>query len=192
MGDDFDTNGMNLMLVMKALDFAAQKHRRQKRKDAGGTPYINHPIKVAALLVKIGVENDAEVLASALLHDTLEDTKTSKEEIRKSFNEKVLAVVNEVTDNKKLPSPVRKRLQIKNAPQKSEAAKLIKLADLSCNLYDLVHSPPAKWNLARKQKYVGWAEEVANGLHGANDKLERIFNQHLAAAKKKYKLQKKF
>lgn len=94
-------------MVLKAAKFAADKHRTQRRKDAGASPYINHPIDVAEMLVRIGQVNDPDILAAALLHDTLEDTETEPEEIRKEFGEKVLSLVLEVTDDKKLPKEER-------------------------------------------------------------------------------------
>lgn len=96
---------------MKALNFAAEKHKMQRRKDPEATPYINHPIGVAFILVQCGVE-DGNVLISAILHDTVEDTETSFEEIEEIFGLKICSIVKEVTDDKNLSKEERKRFYI--------------------------------------------------------------------------------
>ena len=116
-------------MVTKALEFAAEKHRGQSRKDAANTPYINHPIALAHLLANEGGINDANIIAAALLHDTVEDTDATVEDIEELFGSEIMRIVMEVTDDKSLPSPERKRLQIEHAAQISHAAKLVKLAD---------------------------------------------------------------
>lgn len=122
---------------MKAADFAAKKHRDQRRKDPQQTPYINHPIGVANILINEGGVDDPIVLQAALLHDTVEDTETTLDEIEEHFGPKVRGIVAEVSDDKDLPKEERKRLQVVNAPHKSKEAKLVKLADKLYNLRDL-------------------------------------------------------
>ncbi|KHJ94282.1 hypothetical protein OESDEN_05789 [Oesophagostomum dentatum] len=109
----------DLALVMKANDFAARRHRFQKRKDLQGTPYINHPIGVAYILTNEAEVYDAATLAAALLHDTVEDTKTTLEEIKEQFGQEVHDIVKECTDDKSLPKDARKKAQIENAPKHS-------------------------------------------------------------------------
>ncbi len=157
--------------LLKALSFAAEKHRFQKRKDTAGTPYINHPINVALTLVNAG-EQDNELLMAALLHDTIEDTETSPEEIQEEFGTTVLDLVLEVTDDKSLPKEERKRLQVTHAAKKSALAKKLKLADKICNVMDIVHHPPQNWTTERKLNYLTWAEQVLEGLRGTNAQLE--------------------
>ncbi len=170
-------------LFLQALTFAADKHRFQRRKDSEATPYINHPIIVAETLWRIGGVHDLTTLIGGLLHDTLEDTATTPAEIEALFGADVLAVVQEVTDDKSLPKQRRKELQIENAPHKSTHAKHIKLADKCSNLYDLLHSPPHTWPLLRRQEYVEWAEKVEAGLRGTNVALEAYYDSLLAQAK---------
>ena len=173
-------------LFLAALNFSAGKHSRQKRKDAAHTPYINHPIQVAVLLWTIGGIRDMSILIAAILHDTVEDTDASPDEIRNQFGEQVLDFVLEVTDDKGLPKEERKRLQIIHAPQLSPAAKCIKLADKVCNLRDIYQSPPADWALERIREYFRWSEEVVAGLRGANPTLEACYDTELARAKDTY------
>jgi guanosine-3',5'-bis(diphosphate) 3'-pyrophosphohydrolase len=157
----------DLALLLKALSFAAHKHRDQRRKDAEASPYINHPIALAEVLAGEGGVADLEVLAAALLHDTIEDTATTLEELRANFGDRIAGMVAEVTDDKDLPKVERKRLQIEHAAGISPGAKLVKLADKICNLRDVAGRPPAKWDLQRRREYFDWAKQVIDGLRGA-------------------------
>jgi GTP diphosphokinase / guanosine-3',5'-bis(diphosphate) 3'-diphosphatase len=160
-------------LLLKALSFAADKHRFQTRKDSAGTPYINHPIKVALTLLETGKETDPNLLTAAVLHDTIEDTDTTQEEIAANFGKDVLDIVMEVTDDKTLPKEQRKQLQVSQAPKKSANARKLKLADKICNVHDIIHNPPGNWTVERKLNYLLWAEQVLQGLAGANQPLEQ-------------------
>jgi len=157
----------DLALLFRALAFAAHKHRDQRRKDAEASPYINHPIALAEALAGEGGVTDVEVLAAALLHDTIEDTATTVEELQSQFGERIAAMVAEVTDDKDLPKAERKRLQIVHAAGISHGAKLVKLADKICNLRDVAERPPAKWDLERRREYFDWARQVIDQLRGA-------------------------
>ena len=165
--------------LLDALAFAADKHRNQRRKDAEASPYINHPIALANVLANEGGVDDDTVLSAAILHDTIEDTETSADELRCRFGEAITAIVLEVTDDKDLPKAERKRLQVEHAPHISHGAKLVKLADKICNLRDMAASPPAKWTLERKQAYFDWAKAVVDGLRGAHPVLEQAFDESL-------------
>ena len=166
-----------LALLLKALAFASLKHRDQRRKDAQASPYINHPIALADVLVNEGGVSDVEVLCAALLHDTVEDTATTLEELAQAFGARVAGIVAEVTDDANLPKAERKRLQIERAGALSAQAKLVKLADKICNLRDVAERPPAKWDRSRSREYFDWAKRVIDGLRGANARLEAAFDQ---------------
>lgn len=183
--------GTEIALILNAAKFAAWKHKKQKRKDAEGTPYINHPLEVADMLTRVGRVNDPEVLAAALLHDTIEDTQTSPEEIRTAFGDRVLSLVQECTDDKSLPKEERKRLQVVNAPHKSDEAKLIKIADKISNLRDIVESPPPDWSWDRRSKYLDWAQQVFEGLRGINYELDEMFEKVMKQSREKLNAQKK-
>ena len=165
-----------LALLLRALAFAAHKHRDQRRKDAEASPYINHPIALADVLVNEGGITDVEVLCAALLHDTVEDTATTHEELVNAFGSRVARIVAEVTDDKALAKAERKRLQIEHAPGLSAEAKLVKLADKICNLRDVAERPPAKWDLERRREYFDWAKRVVAGVRGAHPRLEAAFD----------------
>ena len=168
-------------LLLKALAFAAHKHRDQRRKDQAASPYINHPIALANVLWHEGGVRDATVLAAALLHDTIEDTDTQPEELRAQFaaveDAAIADIVLEVTDDKALPKAERKRLQVEHAGHISQAAQLVKLADKICNVRDVASEPPTHWDLERRRAYFDWAREVVDGLRGVNTLLEAAFDE---------------
>ena len=164
-----------LAQLLEAVAFAADKHRNQRRKDAEASPYINHPIALANLLKREGVA-DVAVLCAALLHDTIEDTNTTAAELRVAFGEIIPSVVLEVTDDKNIDKAARKQAQVQHARTLSERAKLVKLADKICNVYDIIAAPPANWTLTRKREYLHWANDVVDGLRGAHPGLEAIFD----------------
>ena len=177
-----DSNEVSTLL--KALHFAANKHRDQRLKGTEGSPYINHPIEVAELLARVGDLTDLVTLQSAILHDTIEDTKTTPDELEAEFGPEVRQFVEEVTDNKQLPKPERKRLQIEHAPHLSQRAKQIKIADKISNLRSVTQSPPTDWSLEQRREYLYWSEQVVAGLRGCNSSLESLYDQVLEDARR--------
>lgn len=163
--------------LLDALSFAAHKHRDQRRKDPDATPYINHPIALAHLLWHEAQVDDPLVLTAAILHDTVEDTETTPEELEARFGKDVKDVVMQVTDDKTLPKEQRKAKQITKAPNLTRPAKLVKLADKTCNLRDMSNAPPADWTLERRREYFEWAKQVISGLRGTHARLEALFDQ---------------
>lgn len=166
--------------LLDAANFAADRHRNQRRKDAEASPYINHPLGLATLLAVDAKVDDIEVLMAAVLHDTVEDTETSLEELIGRFGERVAGIVAEVTDDKTLPKQRRKELQVEHASHKSRGAALVKLADKTCNLRDIASSPPADWSLERKREYFDWAKKVVDELPRVNDRLLALFREACA------------
>lgn len=166
-------------IVVRAADFAARKHENQRRKH-GDVPYINHPIGVARILTESGVF-DADVLAAALLHDTLEDTATTRGELVREFGQKIADIVCEVTDDKTLSKVERKKRQIEHAAELSKEAKLVKMADKLYNVMDVDRNPPPHWGGQRVRGYMRWARAVVDQCGGVDTKLETaldlFFNQ---------------
>jgi len=162
--------------ILDALQFAAHKHRDQRRKDLEASPYINHPIALAHVLWGEGRVHDAAVIQAALLHDTIEDTETTPEELRARFGRKVARIVAEVTDDKSLTKAQRKQLQVDHAPHISREAKLVKLADKISNLRDMAASAPKTWPKSRVREYFDWAKRVVDALRGVHPRLERLFD----------------
>jgi len=164
-------------VVLQALSFAARKHSSQRRKGSDRAPYINHPISVLDLLWRVGGVRQADVLVAGVLHDTLEDTETSPQELAAAFGQAVLGLVQEVSDDKTLFSAERKRLQIEHAGSLSNGAKLIKLADKISNVRDLHSNPPLFWSRQRRLEYLDWAARVVDHLRGTNPSLEAEFDR---------------
>lgn len=167
------------MSLLEAIDFAAQKHRLQRRKDSEETPYINHPVGVALLLHQAGVQDDT-VLLAAILHDTVEDTDTAFEEIAQRFGTKVASMVREVTDDRTLGKEDRKQRQVDTIAGKSQGAKLIKLADKLYNLRDLRRELPKGWTEERRTDYFLWALEVTSRIKGTNEQLEGLCEKEIS------------
>lgn len=170
---------------MRALELAAGKHRDQRRKDEAKSPYINHPIAVANALWAAGVR-DESALVAAVLHDTIEDTATTREELAAAFGDEIASVVMEVTDDKTLPKARRKELQIEHGPHLTRAAKLVKLSDKLCNVRDIVDSPPVEWPVERRREYIEWAARVVATIRDAGPEgatLAALFDAQVARAK---------
>jgi guanosine-3',5'-bis(diphosphate) 3'-pyrophosphohydrolase len=163
--------------MIKAVVYAAEKHKYQRRKGFNQVPYINHPLKVSKLLNDCG-EIDDDLLIAALLHDIIEDTDATVDDICNEFGKPVCDLVIEVTDDKDLPYAIRKELQVKNAPHHSESAKKLKIADKICNIRDII-AYPLDWSTERKLTYLEWSQQVVKGCVGVNAELEKIFYQTL-------------
>ena len=166
--------------VLKALKFAAEKHSRQRRKDSDASPYVNHLIDIAEILASVGGIADLATLQGDILHDTMEDTETTADELERVLGPEVRRLIEEVTDDKRLPKLERKRLQIEHAPYLSTRAKLIEISDKISNVRDVTHSPPAEWTLQRRQEYLDWTERVVSGCRGCNQALENLYDRTLA------------
>jgi guanosine-3',5'-bis(diphosphate) 3'-pyrophosphohydrolase len=169
--------------IFRALQFASEKHVHHRRKGGRDIPYINHPIAVATLLATVGDVTDANLLAAALLHDTVEDTDTTHEELVEHFGDDIAGLVAEVTDDPALSSAERKLTQEREASSKSPRAKLLRLADKTCNVHDITYRPPPEWSVQRRLDYFSWAERVVAKLRGVNEKLEARFDEVLAEAR---------
>lgn len=170
----------DLDLLLKAVAFAAEKHAGQTRKDAGKTPYIIHPIGVARLLWEVGQICSVNVLAAALLHDTLEDTAATEDEIEALFGQRVLYTVKEVTNDPRLTGEQNKVRQVKHAPEMSLDGQLVKLADRLYNVSDL-DNPPPDWSKEKVDGYYLWGEKLLNALTGANAGLENALQERIDA-----------
>lgn len=162
-----------LQIITKAAHFAAVKHVHQRRKGERQEPYINHLVEVSEILAQC--TDDQDVIVAGMLHDTLEDTETTYEELVQEFGVNIANIVREVTDDRTLPKAERKRLQVQNAPHKSDQAKMIKIADKISNLRSILNTPPAGWDNNRKREYFDWAKQVVDGCAEINGKLECKF-----------------
>ena len=167
----------DVLLIARAWNFSAERHAKQRRKGEAQEPYVNHLAEVAELVATATEGRDGNLVAAAVLHDTVEDTATLPGELASIFNADVAELVSEVTDDKRLDKDQRKKLQIFHAAAKTPRAKLLKLADKTSNLRSMVKSPPSDWSLDRRREYLTWSKEVVLGLRGANSWLETQFDE---------------
>ena len=174
--DALKGNAEASLRLLEAIRFASEKHRDHRRKGNTAAPYINHPIAVADQLAANGCAGDTGLLMAALLHDVVEDTDTTHEELVETFGERVAGIVREVTDDKSLNRRDIKEAAVRTIAGKSREARLLKLSDLIANVTDLIHHPP-DWSVERKRAYIGWAETVVAGLQGTHAELEAHFAQ---------------
>jgi len=172
-----------ISLFLKALHYAADMHRYQRRKDDEESPYINHPIYVAQILSDIGGVDDLEVLSAAILHDTVEDTKATLHDIELAFGLRIARIVEEVTDDKSLKKKERKQAQIDHAGHISREGALVKVADKIANVRDVGANPPSDWEPARRKEYLDWAERVVERCRPDNTALTEYFYECLCNAR---------
>ncbi|VIO66382.1 Bifunctional (p)ppGpp synthase/hydrolase RelA [Bradyrhizobium ivorense] len=172
-----------IRLVSEAAQLAARRHNGMARKGRGNEPYINHLAEVANLLAQVTDGADAELVAAGWLHDTIEDTGTTREELAQKFGARVADLVVECTDDMSLPKAERRRKQIEDAPHKSPDAKLIKIADKISNTLARIVPQPSADERDDLADYVAWAEKVVAGCRGVNATLDRMFNEAVRLAR---------
>jgi (p)ppGpp synthase/HD superfamily hydrolase len=173
----------DLVLVSRAADFAARCHAGQRRKGSAKEPYLNHLAEVAEMLAFATDGGDAALVAAGWLHDTIEDSDTSRDDLVDRFNEDVASLVVECTDDISLPRAQRKRHQVEHAPHLTPRARMIKLADKISNVRSLIFSPPDEWERERLVDYLDWAIDVAAGCRGVSERLDHLFDETAARAR---------
>ena len=167
----------DILLIARALDFAARKHVNQRRKGLAEEPYFNHLAEVARLLAETTDGEDTNLIVAGLLHDSIEDQGVLHEDLVAAFNQDIADLAREGTDDKSLEKAERKRLQVEHAPHKSDRAKMLKIADKTTNLRALTQSPPPDWEPERRRAYFTWARDVVAGCRGVNARLEAAFDE---------------
>lgn len=169
---------IDLERLLSAVEFAAEKHQFQTRKDGEKTPYLIHPIGVAQLTLELGGLKDPDALIAALLHDTIEDTETTPEELEQLFGPHVLALVLDLTKPTELEGDASKLAQIAHAPHMHEDAKIIKLADRFYNMCDLEN---VAWDQDRIDAYILWGAKLAQVLRGTSPLLEKAIDDKVTS-----------
>ena len=172
-----------LRMVSEAAELAARRHNGMARKGRGSEPYINHLAEVANLLSSATDGADAELVAAGWLHDAIEDTETTREELAQRFSERVASLVVECTDDMSLPKAERRRRQVIDGPHKSPGARLIKIADKISNIGARLLPKPSREERDDLVDYADWAEQVVNGCRGGNAWLDTKFDQTIAMAR---------
>lgn len=169
------TKAFDLQKLLTAIDFAALKHQGQTRIHADWVPYLIHPLRVTLVLFSEGGIVEEDLLAAALLHDTLEDTRTLPEEIVTLFGARVLSLVEELTE---VPGQ-----SIANCKMSLES-KIIKLADRAHNLRDLIDHPPKIWRKDKVENFLQRSRELLQTLKGSHPVLEKKYSEALDALEK--------
>lgn len=169
--------------LLTALEFSAQYHSGQYRDGEDKIPYIIHPIGVCILVWESGTGATTDMLIAALLHDTLEDTDATAEEIENLFGPHVLRLVLDLTTDPKLSSKEAKQHQLDHAPYMHEQAKVVKLCDRLYNITDLLNSPPPTWSQEGKDAYIAHTEKLVKALEGAAPFIENEIANIVAAYK---------
>lgn len=161
-------------LYSRALTFATIAHQNQRRK-VNNIPYIIHPIGVSNYAVNIGKIEDINIVVACLLHDTVEDTSVTIDDIEAHFGKKIKTIVEQVTDDKNLTQVERKRQQVINVKHKTNEAKIVKMCDTIYNLKDLIENPI--WCIERVQGYFVWKYLIMQECKGINTYLEKELNK---------------
>ncbi len=167
--------------LTRALTFAAEAHANQRRKGAAQEPYLNHLVEVMDLVAQATGGKDIELLIAALLHDVVEDTPVTQDQLARTFGERVARVVHENSDDMSLPKDERRRQRIAGMAKKSTDARMVKTADVISNLRAMATSPPAGWTADRKLGYLEGCRQLIDAGRGANPGLEAVFDETAAA-----------
>lgn len=167
--------------LTRALTFAAEAHANQRRKGAAQEPYLNHLVEVMDLVAQATGGNDTELLIAALLHDVVEDTAVTGDQLAQTFGERVARIVDENSDDMSLPKDERRRQRISGMAKKSADARMVKTADVISNLRAMATSPPAGWTADRKLGYLEGCRQLIDAGRGANPSLEAVFDETVAA-----------
>jgi len=176
-----------VLAMARAFEFSTQKHKAQKRKGADQEPYVNHLAEVARLVAEATGGRNLPLVLAALLHDTLEDTDTTRGELRREFGPQVARLVAEVTVDKTLPKPAQKMSEERHAHRLSRGAKILKIADKTSNLRSVAISPPVTWSTSRRRDYVAFTERVVSGCRGVSPQLEAAFAGAQRAARRSFR-----
>ena len=172
-----------IRLISEAAELAARRHNGMARKGRGNEPYINHLAEVANLLAAVTEGADAELVAAGWLHDAIEDTETTREELAQKFSDRVASLVVECTDDMSLPKAERRRRQVVDASKKSASAKLIKIADKISNIRVRIFFEPDIEQREELEDYLAWAAQVVDGCRGVNARLDALFDKTVADAR---------
>jgi (p)ppGpp synthase/HD superfamily hydrolase len=173
----------HVALVTRATAFAGRRHAGQIRKHTTGEPFLSHLAEVAELLATSLTEPDAHLVAAGWLHDAVEKADVSEQELEARFGPFVAELVIEVSDDQSLPREERRRLQVVETPGKSDAARMLKLADKTSNLRALAANAATAGSRDNLLEEIAFAEAVAAACEGLNRALDDAFSEAVAAAR---------
>lgn len=174
-------------IVRKAEKLAAERHAHLTLYNAARSPAITHLAEVAAYVERHG--GTEEMIAAAWLHDIVEDTDVTLEQIEQWFGPVVAAYVDGLTDPPHfapLPLDRRKPMQAQRLKGKSEEVRRIKICDQLSNVLRVVNDPPTDWDEPMQFLYIRGAREIAEECSGLCPELDRLFDDAYEQACRKY------
>ena len=156
---------MNTTNLLQTIKYARLAHKDQKRKNSAKDDYIVHAIDMADFIQDVALDLDIwerhiPTIQATFLHDTVEDTTVTIQDIARNFGNEVAGIVSQVSDNKSLSKMERKMLQLKHANTMSREAAIVKLADKWHNCRDLADDPPKGWTETQIMHYVYWSYKI--------------------------------
>ncbi len=155
--------------LLRAVVFAARAHRNQWRKD-GQTPYVSHVFRVCLTVRQVFGVDDDDVLAAALLHDTIEDTNTDFDDIETHFGPQIAGWVRALTKDKREQELIRENKYIEELAVSPWQVKACKLADVHDNLLDSEGFPPD-----RRAKTFRRSRQYLSVLDDSHEKVRRAY-----------------
>ena len=173
---------MDHRTLVRAYALAARAHVDQTRKGEMRIPYINHCCEVAELVSEAGAP--LETVIAAVLHDVIEDSDTTEDELRYAFGDTVAGRVAALTNAPEwdaLPRAETKAKQAEHMRNADPEVRRIKIADQTSNLRDIAREPKA-WDLADAADYIDGAERVVASCRGVDQVLEAAFDTAAAEA----------
>ena len=175
------------VIIEKAKTLATQKHAHLRMYNAARSPVILHIAEVASYTEQYGGTED--MIAAAWLHDIVEDTDTSLEDIDALFGPGIAAMVDGLTDPPHfapLPLTSRKAMQAERVKEKSNSIKLIKICDQLSNVLRLVNDPPTDGDERIQFEYISGARKITQNCRGINAELDALFDEVYQGAFIKY------
>ncbi len=176
-----------MSVVEQARKLALFKHKDLFRPSVSRQPLTEHLAEVADLARGAGLDDDA--VAAAWLHDIVEDTDVTIEDITRLFGAEIAHMVDGLTDPPHyvgLPLEERKQAQADRLASKSETVKAVKLCDQISNVRSVLYDPPTDWLLEKSFLYIQGAKKIAGICHGIVPALDEEFSELYAIAEKKY------
>ena len=171
--------------IEESRNLAIARHAGQCRPNHSREPKINHIEEVAQLVKESGGNQDE--VAAAWLHDIIEDTNTTIEEIDELFGLEIAQLVDGLTDPPEfssLPLDVRKHQQAQRLLSKSKGVRRVKLCDQISNVHSVINDPPLDWDNQKCLAYIEGAKKITDVCYGVSDYLDALFKE---IYKKKYK-----
>ena len=178
---DRKLNEADIEKIERAVSYAAEKHAKQFRNNGRSTPYIVHPLGVAEYVMRIGDVYDVDIIIGALLHDVMDETTASYEEIGAYFGMDVVQYVQEMTPDPSLSAKEQQKQQIIQAQHQSKGATVIKLADKLHNMHTLMKDPSKGWTQDRLDHHFQWVQAVVNNLPKASEPLQKEVQNAIAS-----------